>query len=262
MKKIQLLFVVIASLAMAVTTVAQTTTVSKRGIKFVGTTHFQRGAAARKSGGSLSGGFFRKGIEVDEGFDIPGASGNNSPARVRAAHVPTPAGNAIVNGNFTGFIGLTEFEQAYLAFAGPNGVNGELEPPDQGLAVGNGFVVEAINDAITVYDTSGSNLLGPGNSLALNFFFEQGPEATLDPVTGAIGAPFGAFISDPRVLYDASTFLPVTSCLRSRSMRIRWTVSTCSRSIPRTTAMPASADARMDALAINRWWDLTRTAFT
>jgi len=196
--------VLIAGLALAVTTMAQTT-VSKRSVKFVGTTHLQHGAAARKSTGSLSGGFFRKDIDADEGLDIRGANGNNSPARVRAAHVPTPAGNAFANGNFSGFIGLTEFEQAYLAFAGPNGVNGELEPPDQGLAVGNGFVVEAINDAITVYDTSGNNLLGPGNSEALNFFFDQGPEATLDPQTGAIVPPFGAFISDPRVLYDAST---------------------------------------------------------
>lgn len=205
MKKFHLLFIVVASLAMAATTVAQTTAVSTRGVKFVGATHLQRGVAARKSGGSLSGGFFRKGIEVDESFAIPGANGNNSPTRVRSAHVPTPAGNAIVSGNFSGFLGLNEFQQAYLTYAGPNGVNGELEPPDQGLAVGNGFVVEAINDAITVYDTSGDNFLGPGGSEALNFFFEQGPEATLDPKTGVVGPPFGAFISDPRVLYDAST---------------------------------------------------------
>ena len=182
------LLILFAGLALAATTMAQTTAVSKRGVRFVGTTHLQRGVTARKSGGSLSGGFFRKDIDVDEGFDIPGANGNNSPARVRAAHVPTSAGNAIVSGNFSGFIGLTEFEQAYLAFAGPNGVNGELEPPDQGLAVGNGFVVEAINDALTVYDTSGNNLLGPGNSVALNLFFEQGPEATIDrqPVWSAL----------------------------------------------------------------------------
>src|SRR5262249_47384673 len=154
--------------ALAATTMAQATTASKRGVKFIGTTRLQRGSATRKSGGSLSGGFFRMNLEVDEDFDIPGANGNNSPARVRAAHVPTPAGNAIVGGNFSGFLGLSEFEQAYLTFAGPNGVNGELEPPDQGLAVGNGFVVEAINDAITVYDTSGHNLLGPGGSEALN----------------------------------------------------------------------------------------------
>ena len=96
-KKIQPLFVAFAGLALAATTMAQPATVSKLGVKFVGTTHLQRGVAARKSGGSLSGGFFRKNIEVDEDFDIPGANGNNSPARVRAAHVPTPAGNAIVS---------------------------------------------------------------------------------------------------------------------------------------------------------------------
>ena len=95
---------------------------------------------------------------------------------------------------------MSEFDQAFLVFPGMNGVNGELEPPDQGLAVGNGFVVEAVNDAIAVYDTSGNLLVAE----ALNPFFEQSPEATIDPKTGAI-VSFGQFISDPRVLFDAST---------------------------------------------------------
>src|SRR5947207_15966005 len=34
---------------------------------------------------------------------------------------------------------------------------------------------------------------------------EQGPEATLDREAGTARPPFGAFISDPRVLCDAST---------------------------------------------------------
>jgi hypothetical protein len=104
-----------------------------------------------------------------------------------------------VSGSFSGFEGLTEFDQAFLVFAGTNGVNGELEPPDQALAVGNGFVLEAVNDAIAVYDTSG-NLLA---AEALSPFFEQAPEATIDPTTGAI-LSFGPLISDPRILYDAS----------------------------------------------------------
>ena len=200
MKLIQCLFISAMCLLFTAACLAQTS--STTGIRFVGTTHLKSGLAPARSAGSLSSASLRKSLEVDESFDIPGANGDNSPARVRAAHVPTPMGNALVSGKFSSFVGLTEFEQAYEVFAGGNnGANSELEPPDQGLAVGNGFVVEVINDAIAVYDTS-SNLLG---AEALNPFFDQAPVLTVDPKTGNVIPPFGAFISDPRVLYDAST---------------------------------------------------------
>src|SRR6202007_1067093 len=143
---------------------------------------------------------YRQSLSVDESFAIPGANGNNSPARVKAAHVPTPSGNTVLNGSARGLAGLTEFEQAYEVFAGTNGANGELEPPDQGLAVGNNFVIEAINSALAVYDTSG-NLIA---AEALNPFFGLDPEFTIDPTTDAV-VSFGPFLADPRVLYDASS---------------------------------------------------------
>jgi hypothetical protein len=180
----------------AASTVAQTHPSSTSTVTFIGKTHLKSGPAPQKPATT----FLRKEIEADVDFVIPGANGNNSPARVKAAQVPTPSGNSIVSGSFSGFEGLTEFDQAFLVFAGTNGVNGELEPPDQALAVGNGFVLEAVNDAIAVYDTSG-NLLA---AEALSPFFEQQPEATIDPKTGAI-LSFGPLISDPRILYDAST---------------------------------------------------------
>jgi len=180
----------------AASTVAQTHPSSTSTVTFIGKTHLKSGPAPQKPATT----FLRKEIEADVDFVIPGANGNNSPARVKAAQVPTPSGNSIVSGSFSGFEGLTEFDQAFLVFAGTNGVNGELEPPDQALAVGNGFVLEAVNDAIAVYDTSG-NLLA---AEALSPFFEQPPEATIDPKTGAI-LSFGPLISDPRILYDAST---------------------------------------------------------
>ena len=182
---------------------AQTRPASTRAVRFLGRTHLRSAPATHRAAGTLSNTFLRKNIEVDAGFDIPGANGNNRPARVKAAHVPSVVGSNVSVGAASGFVGLTEFDQAYLVFAGfPNGVNGELEPPDQGLAVGNGFVVEAINDAIAVFDTSGAVFAAE----ALNPFFDQPPEATLlDPKTGKIGPPFGSVVSDPRVLYDAST---------------------------------------------------------
>jgi len=62
------------------------------------------------------------------------------------------------------------------------------EPPDQGLCVGNGFVMEAINSAVAVYDPSSGALLG--GPLQINAFFK------LD---------FAQFTSDPRCLFDTTT---------------------------------------------------------
>jgi hypothetical protein len=63
----------------------------------------------------------------------------------------------------------------------------EFEPPDQGLCVGNGFVVEMVNSAYTVYDTSGKAIAGPFN---VNGPFEEG---------------LTEFTSDPRCHYDSTT---------------------------------------------------------
>jgi len=55
-----------------------------------------------------------------------------------------------------GFDGLN-FRQQRLA----NGGNQfSIEPPDQGLCAGNGFVLESTNDVLNVFDTSGNQLLG------------------------------------------------------------------------------------------------------
>ena len=63
----------------------------------------------------------------------------------------------------------------------------EFEPPDQGLCAGNGFVVEMVNSAYTVYDTHGTTLAGPFN---VNAPFDEG---------------LTEFTSDPRCYFDAST---------------------------------------------------------
>src|SRR5262245_40872830 len=57
-----------------------------------------------------------------------------------------------------------------------------LEPPDQGLCVGNGFVVEAINSVIRVYNRNGAPLTGVQD---LNTFL--GYPAAINRTTGVIG---------------------------------------------------------------------------
>src|SRR5258708_28315173 len=59
----------------------------------------------------------------------------------------------------TGFEGLNLYQQRYAR----GGNQFTVEPPDQGLCVGNGYVVEAVNDVFNVYNSSGQSLL-PNNT--------------------------------------------------------------------------------------------------
>jgi hypothetical protein len=94
---------------------------------------------------------------------------------------------------FRGFTGLTHKDQRLAR----NGNQFSVEPPDQGLAVGNGFVVEAINTAFNVYDTNGNQLLV--SPLALTELF--GLPASINRTTGK----FGVFAGDPSCLFDPET---------------------------------------------------------
>jgi hypothetical protein len=88
------------------------------------------------------------------------------------------------------FDGMNHFDQRF----GANGGNQfSLEPPDQGLCVGNGYVVEAINSVIRVWDTNGNALTGVGD---LNTFF--GYPAAINRSTGA----YGPDLIDPQCYFD------------------------------------------------------------
>jgi hypothetical protein len=130
------------------------------------------------------------------GFDkrIPGTG--TGLARVPADHVPAPAPNsiALVNNGFSGFLGLTHRDQRFAGTGVYTNTQFSLEPPDQGLCVGNGFVVEAINTAIAVYSTGGTRLAGP---VPFNQFFGLTPE-----VIRTNPRVFGDFTSDPKCYFD------------------------------------------------------------
>jgi hypothetical protein len=71
------------------------------------------------------------------------------------------------------------------------GTNGGLEPPDQALCVGNGYVLEGVNTAWKVWKNDGTPLTAP---VPLTQFFNIAPA----------GQPGGSsFTSDPRCIYDA-----------------------------------------------------------
>lgn len=85
-----------------------------------------------------------------------------------------------------------------------------IEPPDQGLCVGNGFVFEAVNDAINVYNESGQSVLPPDTNVApvphvngtvtLNKFFGYPPA-----VNRAAGNVRGPIVTDPSCYFDQPT---------------------------------------------------------
>ena len=131
--------------------------------------------------------------EVDASFSKPQTSGSMAPARVPADHVPMPAGSAIATEPIVGFRALTHREQRLAPTGSSTGINLSLTPPDQGLAVGNGFVVEAVNNAVAVYSATTHSRIALS---ALSAFF--GVAAELDVKTGNSGP----FLSDPRVYYD------------------------------------------------------------
>ncbi|MFL6238051.1 MAG: hypothetical protein ACJ735_00970 [Actinomycetes bacterium] len=71
-----------------------------------------------------------------------------------------------------------------------------VEPPDQGLCVGNGKVLEVINDVVRIYSKAGVPVT---KAVSLNKFFGY-PEG-FDPKTNQ----YGPFLTDPSCAYDAAT---------------------------------------------------------
>jgi hypothetical protein len=73
-----------------------------------------------------------------------------------------------------------------------------LEPPDQGLCAGNGFVLETVNDVMQVYSTSGHKLTP--NPVSLNEFYKYAPA-----IVRGHPSVFGPFVTDPSCYYDGTT---------------------------------------------------------
>ncbi len=107
------------------------------------------------------------------------------------------------------FEGLNFYQQRYAR----GGNQFSVEPPDQGLCVGNGYVLEAVNDVLNVYNTSGQSVL-PDNTATnivgglprnvdhavdLNSFYGYAP--AINRSTGIRGQ----FVTDPSCLFDVPT---------------------------------------------------------
>src|SRR6476661_3323824 len=110
-----------------------------------------------------------------------------------------------------GFEGLNHYQQRYSR----GGNQFSVEPPDQGMCAGNGYVVETVNDVFNVYSQATGASLLPDNTATnvvasfprnvnhavdLNSFYGYPPA-----VDRAHGNVRGEFVTDPSCIYDAPT---------------------------------------------------------
>ena len=105
---------------------------------------------------------------------------------------PVVASSAVATSNpelGPSFNGLNHRDQRLAA----GGNQFSLEPPDQGLCAGNGFVLEVINDVIRVFSTTGAPVT---DAQDLNSFYHYPPA-----IIRASGT-FGPFLTDPVCYFD------------------------------------------------------------
>ena len=138
---------------------------------------------------------------------------------------PAPSTTRVVSAGrslVTSFQGLNHFDQRTA-----NGGNQfSLEPPDQGLCVGNGNVIESVNTVLKVYSTSGASRSAV---VDLNTFFHL--PAEIDRSTGVAGP----FLSDPKCYYDTDTgrfFLTTLEEDAAPSVRANTLIATSQTSDP------------------------------
>jgi hypothetical protein len=154
---------------------------------------------------------FPEGEESDEGPDPYNGTISLSGSGTGGGPSVSSGKKAKSNPTFnSGFEGLNHYQQRYSR----GGNQFSVEPPDQGMCVGNGYVVEAVNDVLNVFDAATGASVLPDNTATnivngsprnvnhavdLNSFYGYGP--AVNRTTGIRAE----FVTDPTCLYDAAT---------------------------------------------------------
>jgi hypothetical protein len=111
-----------------------------------------------------------------------------------------PKSSVASGGDDGAFNGISSIDMETGGTGSYANTNGTLEPPDQGLCVGSGYVIEAVNDSMRIYRTTGSKAafhdVPETTSIPLAQFFPRAAGGTTGPTD---------FISDPRCLFDHAT---------------------------------------------------------
>jgi len=203
--KKQRVLVVLTSLSLLVSAfatsavLAKSTTVGVKSVQKVqhlGTTRISGGQ--KITGPSQNAGEVRPEPELEAALDSQSIKAAHSTSRVPSNMAPRPAVFPVVDATgTTHFDGINHFVQRTAGTGSYTNTQFSLEPPDQGLCVGNGFVVETVNTVIRVRTNGGATA---GAAMPLNDFFNLAPE-----IIRANPLVFGDFSSDPKCYYDAPT---------------------------------------------------------
>jgi hypothetical protein len=136
--------------------------------------------------------FFNGGGNADHAAGVRGLVNRSIAQASGAGREGHDSGRALSNPQVvSSFDGVNFFDQRFSN----NGNQFSVEPPDQGLCAGNGFVVESANDVMKIFDSQGHLLVGP---VDLNTFYKYPPaiNRALNPLQ------FGPSITDPSCYFD------------------------------------------------------------
>jgi len=109
-----------------------------------------------------------------------------------------------------GFEGLNHYQQRYSN----KGNQFSLEPPDQGLCAGNGYVIEVVNDVLNIFDAgTGASVLPDNTATNIVSGFPRNVNHAVDlntfygypPAINRSTGVRGQFVTDPSCIYDAAT---------------------------------------------------------
>jgi hypothetical protein len=143
-------------------------------------------------------------LETGFGDVFPYGLGSEMPtrparlSRLRRLGSPThfgvtrPGARSLVVGGTTsvfGFNAISHYDQRNAA----SGNQFSIEPPSPSLAVGNGYVLEGVNNAVRIFSTTGTPLIGTLSSSQL-----FGLPPAIDRTTGI----YGPYLTDMRVYFD------------------------------------------------------------
>jgi len=178
-----------------------------------GTSSPQTGAYTPSGNGDVTEAEFPGQIDEADGSPgpYPGTIVNRSLSKGAGKSVSVnSAKKAKSNPQFnTGFEGLNHYQQRYSR----GGNQFSLEPPDQGVCAGNGYVVEAVNQVLNIFNTSGQSVLPDNTATNIVSGFPRNVNHAVDinsfygyaPAINRTTGVRGPFVTDPSCLYDAAT---------------------------------------------------------
>ena len=208
-----LLLLAVCALTASAGTATGATAAAGRLIPKAGTGSPQTGAFTPSGSGDVTDEEFAGEGDDEAGPDAYGGNivDRSLSAGGTAVGVPTTTGKKAKSDpqfNF-GFEGLNFYQQRYAR----GGNQFSVEPPDQGMCAGNGYVVEAVNDVMNVYNTAGASVLPDNTATNIVSGFPRNVNHAVDlnsfygyaPAINRSTGIRGQFVTDPSCLYDAAT---------------------------------------------------------